>query len=192
MQPREVRRVEDRQLDYSTKARDTIYTALLQLMQKKPYEKITIKELTERAGVSRMAFYRNYLSKDHVLTAHLDHIFADYLKEVMASGDHQISAIQERFFPYFRQHSEFLQALVKADLDHLIYDKFAEYSKVLAKAVSSKVLKVAAIDYDISKYEVAFASAGLASMLIEWARGGMKESDEDMAAILYRLSGIHE
>ena len=42
MQLREVRSVEEKQLDYSTKARDTIYTALLQLMQKKPYEKITI------------------------------------------------------------------------------------------------------------------------------------------------------
>lgn len=184
--------MEERQQDYSTKARDTIYTALLQLMKKKPYEKITIKEITERAGVSRMAFYRNYVSKDHVLTAHLDHIFAEYLKEVMESGNHSISTIQERFFPYFRQHSEFLQAIVRANLDALIYDKMKDYSKVLSKAVTTKAVKVAAINYDITKYEVAFASAGLASMLLEWARGGMKESDEEMAAILYRLSGIHE
>ena len=182
----------ENQLDYSTKARDTIYTALMQLMKKKPYEKITIKEITERAGVSRMAFYRNYLSKDHVLTHHLDQIFADYLKEILGSGDHQISAIQERFFPYFRQHSDFLQTVVNADQEHLIYDKMKDYSTVLSKAVSTKALKIKAIDYDISKYEIAFASAGLASMLIEWARGGLEESDEEMAAILYRLSGIHE
>lgn len=184
--------MEEKTLDYSTKARDTIYTALLQLMQKKPYEKITIKEITERAGVSRMAFYRNYLSKDHVLTAHLDRIFKDYLREVIDSGEHQISTIQEQFFPYFRQHSEFLQAIVEADLDFLIYDKMKDYSGILSKAVTNKTLNVAAIDYDISKYEVAFASAGLASMLLEWARGGMEDSDEEMAAILYRLSGIHE
>ena len=46
---------------------DSIYEALIQLMQKKPYQEISITDITNRAGVSRMAYYRNYKDKDSIL-----------------------------------------------------------------------------------------------------------------------------
>ena len=46
---------------------DCIYEALVLLMQNKPYREITITDITKRAGVSRMAFYRNYGTKDEIL-----------------------------------------------------------------------------------------------------------------------------
>ena len=44
-----------------------IITALLQLMQKKAFDRISITELCRKAGVSRMSFYRNFESKEAVL-----------------------------------------------------------------------------------------------------------------------------
>ena len=44
-----------------------IMEALLQLMHSKDYNDISITDITSRAGVSRMAYYRNYRSKDHIL-----------------------------------------------------------------------------------------------------------------------------
>ena len=41
-----------------------IMEALLQLMHTKDYNDISITDITARAGVSRMAYYRNYRSKD--------------------------------------------------------------------------------------------------------------------------------
>jgi AcrR family transcriptional regulator len=54
---------------------DCIYTALLQLMQTKPYRDISITEITRRAGVSRMAYYRNYADKDDILLRRLEDRF---------------------------------------------------------------------------------------------------------------------
>ena len=54
---------------------DCIYTALLQLMQTKPYRDISITEITRRAGVSRMAYYRNYADKDEILLRRLEDRF---------------------------------------------------------------------------------------------------------------------
>ncbi len=50
---------------------DCIYEALLQLMEKKEYKDITITDITKKAGVSRMAYYRNYADKDEILLRHL-------------------------------------------------------------------------------------------------------------------------
>ena len=40
-------------------SRDCMVQALIQLLQTKSLSNITISELTERAGVSRMTYYRN-------------------------------------------------------------------------------------------------------------------------------------
>lgn len=40
-----------------------IMEALLQLMHTQEYDDISITDITKRAGVSRMSYYRNYNSK---------------------------------------------------------------------------------------------------------------------------------
>ena len=61
---------------------DSIYTALLQIMEKKPYEQISITDITRRAGVSRMAYYRNYESKDEILTKRLDKTIDSIIEKI--------------------------------------------------------------------------------------------------------------
>lgn len=51
---------------------DCIYKALLQLMETQPYEEISITDITKKAGVSRMAYYRNYDDKDGILLRKLE------------------------------------------------------------------------------------------------------------------------
>ena len=51
--------------------KECIVTALLRLMKVKSYSSISITDITNLAGVSRMAYYRNYKSKDDILINHL-------------------------------------------------------------------------------------------------------------------------
>lgn len=60
--------------------RECIETALLLLLEHKSFESITITELTQKAGVSRPAFYRNYDSKEAIL----QHIAIPILEEIVA------------------------------------------------------------------------------------------------------------
>ena len=48
-------------------------------MKKAPYEKITISQIAERAGVPRMTYYRNYKTKEDVLKN-----YSEYLTEELA------------------------------------------------------------------------------------------------------------
>jgi AcrR family transcriptional regulator len=49
------------------RTRSWIFEALMALMDEKPYDKITISGITEKAGVARQTFYRNYDGKDDVI-----------------------------------------------------------------------------------------------------------------------------
>lgn len=62
-------------------ARECIVTALIQLTEQKPFSAITVSELTQRAGVSRMTYYRNYTSKEDVFQKYMDEIVEEYRQE---------------------------------------------------------------------------------------------------------------
>ena len=46
-------------------------------MEKEDYEKITVIDITKRAGVSRMSYYRIYQSKDDIIETHLIEVFEE-------------------------------------------------------------------------------------------------------------------
>jgi AcrR family transcriptional regulator len=47
--------------------RSWIFESLMLLMDKKPYGKITVSDITQKAGIARQTFYRSYANKDAVL-----------------------------------------------------------------------------------------------------------------------------
>nr|OTP12893.1 hypothetical protein A5888_003474 [Enterococcus sp. 9E7_DIV0242] len=62
--------------------KESIFTALMILMEKKDFHKISITEVTSKAGVSRMAFYRNYEILEDVITDYLTTFFAKYEEKI--------------------------------------------------------------------------------------------------------------
>ena len=66
--------------------RDCLMDALLQLMQKQDYNSISITDLTSRAGVSRMSYYRHYKSKDDILIDYMYRIVREYAAEFSGSS----------------------------------------------------------------------------------------------------------
>ena len=55
-------------------AKECMVSALMQLLETKPLSAISVTELTEKAGVSRMTYYRNYQSKEEIFQDYLDDI----------------------------------------------------------------------------------------------------------------------
>ena len=53
------------------RTRSWIFEALMLLLDEKPYAKIGICDITKKAGIARQTFYRNYNSKDDIVSEHL-------------------------------------------------------------------------------------------------------------------------
>jgi AcrR family transcriptional regulator len=60
----------------------SITEELLQLMGNTAFNKITVTDITKKAGVGRVSFYRNFDSKEDVLRAHLDKITDDFMEKI--------------------------------------------------------------------------------------------------------------
>jgi AcrR family transcriptional regulator len=62
------------------RSRAALRSTLLSLVEEKPFEQITVREIAERAGVSSPTFYRQYPTKE----ALLDDIAAEEIHELLA------------------------------------------------------------------------------------------------------------
>ena len=99
--------------------REKIVNALLTLIKEKPLSTITITELTQLAGVSRMAFYRNFSTKEEVFSSHLKDILQKYQEEDRKQnlqGIYYDRAHMIHCFEYWYQYRDFFDGLIHCGL----------------------------------------------------------------------------
>lgn len=166
--------------------RESIFTATMQLMEKKNFNDLSVTEITTRAGVSRMAYYRNYKDKQDILLSHLDALFENYWAHIHTKpqDDFQSACL---YFNYFRENALFLQNLIKNGLSQLILERHDLYLSTIFKELYQNI----ALDIANEKYTISFFSGGLFKLLIDWAESDMKETNETMARIVFNLMNLN-
>lgn len=161
--------------------KESIFTALMILMDKKSFKDISITEVAKKAGVSRMAFYRNYNILEDVICIHLDELFLEYSKHALNNRDLDSYEITRLFFYYFRKHQAFITNLINSNLSNLIYERAVEFLYSYSKSITCNQK----CSPDVERYNISFISGGFYHVLIEWSKGGMKESDEVMSEMVF-------
>ena len=153
-------------------ATDSLGPALLTLMAEKDIRKVTADELAAKAGVGRATYFRNFSSKEGLLTSYLVRRWRAYekagrLKELPLA--HPVRA---------RRYFEFCLSM-RAENDLMIEQGCAGAILAAFETIVS--------DADFGGtggYETAFLAYGLYGMFVTWARCGWKESPEEMAALV--------
>lgn len=69
----------DKRKEANMRVKRNITEAMLELMQKKSFSDITITEIIRTARVARVSFYRNYRSKEDILTTLIEDVLDLYL-----------------------------------------------------------------------------------------------------------------
>ena len=147
--------------------RESITEALLSLMKKKQFADITITELTKKAGVGRVSFYRNYESKEDVLLQYMVSVSADYWKTHHTEDP---AVLWKILFELFELMKPTVKLMHKAGIDSLLYTYIKECTKSSEPMTTKK-------SYERAMY------TGLAFGLYDrWISGGMKETPEELSA----------
>src|SRR5262245_35421101 len=97
------------------RTRDLLGSALVQLIQEKAFDAITVQEVLERAGVSRSTFYAHFSDKDDLLLSDADEFFASMAGRLgrCAERSERLAPVHE-FFAHVAEASPFVSALVAA------------------------------------------------------------------------------
>lgn len=158
--------------------KECIVTALLRLMQDKPYDSISITDITALAGVSRMAYYRNYKSKDEILIKRLEDEESKLIKKVGDKKADSIKTIISYVASFFQENAEVIKATYEAGLAHLM-------SNMLSKRIYN-YFPVAGASAS-GRYAVHFYVGAIFSVFRLWFDEGMKESADEISDMIFNF-----
>lgn len=169
---KEVSRVgELRENPISVRSKRRISDALLELMQVTPFSKISIKDIVDRAGLTRQTFYHNFETKEDVLLYRLDEHFEGFLQYLSRKKINTWEDIICCFFRYWQEHADFMHLLVENDQVYLLSLKMPGYFQSVKELHFDKTDLTDAE----ARFWFAFVSGALVSTLTSWlaASGGL-------------------
>ena len=160
--------------------KECLYLSLMQLLKKKSIKAITVKELCEKAGLSRMAFYRNYSIVEDILEEHIEYdLCGGDLDEGYANSVGLEKLITDYYF-YLKENRAFVLLLVDSELTQMLYHAT---DRMLSKF--SYLIPGQAAD----SYLHAVLVSTILALVIEWTREDMVRPCGEMAALTLRLLG---
>ena len=157
--------------------RESICSALLEIITTKEFSDISISEIVRRAGVSRQSFYRNYTSKEDIVLE-IEHAFQDKLSEKM---NDPVYTENPRlwfldFFSTLRTNRTAATILCKAALFETILKKVPLWIESNMMPSTPEV-----------HYRIIGSMGAVNAIALGWLNDGMKESEEDLADICVKL-----
>ena len=154
---------------------------LMQLMNIKRYEDISVSDFCSFAGIPRKAFYRYFSGKDGALYALMDHTlmeYAQYRTPYLKDDPKDLIRELECFFGFWQMQKPLLDALKLNGLSGVLLDRVSNSIQQLG----INRMKPGENEFFYNQI-VWFAVSGIMTMVINWHSDGLRESTWAMAAV---------
>ena len=172
-------------MNKAIKTKNQISKALIELLNNKPLDLITIKELAKKAEISRTAFYNNFNNLDDVLKyiyqrAHKQIFKEKYFQlEYVYSDEHILDMIS-----FFDKNSKLLLVLIKWNLIELIAKYNTEIVLSYTQHYKNKFIREHAF------YFISYYHGSLFNICTYWITNGKQESIETLFKIIKEFEKI--
>lgn len=163
----------------AAQSKQWILSALLDLMKEKDFSMISITELAKRADLDRKTFYRNFHSKEDVISLKLYELCRQYIKKLQTLSSISAYELSKAYFEICASNKDFLSLLNQHNLLPLALLKFNEYLPTLNELFLSNPTY-----RNKSKYELAYQAGGFWNITIRWLNDGCIETADEMATIM--------
>lgn len=156
--------------------------ALMDLMQDQAFEKISVKSLTDKAGVSRQTFYKNFGTKEAIIHFMLFKRFQE-TRETFYKYAHDIPSFIKAFFRQCKSEKKLLTLLKDHKKLHLLSDVFTQS---LDQSLQINLLTDQVKSDDLI-YAYHFLIGAILQVLAHWLDEDMKKDLDDLVKISISL-----
>ena len=165
--------------------RSLIHEALLELLETKPLEKITVTDICAAADVNRSTFYAHYTDVSQLLLE-IENDVLDHLPRIPElpgpKSTAHLPAILESFFEYVCRNKRLFRILIV----HLDKDNFGNR---LVEAAILAYSDTSAEQLSLSdRYVYTYCVSGVIGMLKEWINDGFTLSPHDFARLVMQMA----
>ncbi len=175
----------------SRRARKFITQAFLDLLREKPYRKITIKEIVNRADLARPTFYSHYETKDDLLNSVIDAVMDQFFDSVgdwdsLSAGADSERKIGIKFFKLWQENAEILNLLETVNLDFVLIDRFKSQFKKYYDQQGMK--NMVGLEPPLANYIISFNAYSFVSILRQWIDDDMRYPPEVIGQLLFHFT----
>lgn len=157
--------------------------SLIGLMNTKPVNAITIKEICEQADLNRSTFYLHYTDQYQLLKEIQDELLTDtlsYLKDV--SNDCSTILYIRFFLEYVKSNAPIFRILLCQPENAGFQSVFIEKTMGHVKSNLPSICSM-----ETEKYVYGFVMHGCLQIIREWISSGFDLPENEMADIIYTL-----
>ena len=171
--------------------------AFLELLEKKDFSYITVKEICQKAGVNRSTFYLHYETLEDLLLESVEYMNEEFLSYMNRDSENFVARIKESplenlylitpeylmpYLGYIYEHRKlFLAATQNARTLRLdeSYDKMFQH-------VLSPILERYGVPEKDRPYILSFCIHGIMAVIADWLKQDCKDSTEHIASVIQR------
>ena len=169
----------------SNLTKKALLVAFGELLEKKPFNKITITDITSKCGLNRMTFYYHFDNIYELMIWGLETQMREVSKDYVNYDNWKTGYLRVFYFALDRKNyiKKIFQTIEQEHLEH--------YLNKIAEGMVLSVIEERTADKELSEDDKLFTaqtcSYVLVGILVSWVSRGMKESPELMIARTGRL-----
>jgi AcrR family transcriptional regulator len=172
------------------RTRKMLRDALVELIDEKGFESITVTDLAERAMINRATFYRHYRDKEDLFERCID----ETVEELARVAESVIYELRDRAtladalyyilladFKYLAENADFGRVMLGRDVPAAVSARIRDYLMKLGKhhaELFDLPIDQGRMPYDVS---LSFSAAGYIGAMSWWLENEMPYSPEEMA-----------
>lgn len=105
------------------RTRKLLQASLLELLEKKPFESISVTEIADNAGIARPTFYLHYASKEELMISFFDELMRGFYEEVEERSFPGDGSLIIRIFEVWANNHRLFLMLERANLVPALYER---------------------------------------------------------------------
>lgn len=169
----------------------------LELLEKKDFSYITVKEICEKAKVNRSTFYLHYETLEDLLSECVEHMNEQFLAHMRYDTENFMSQMKDcplarlylitpqylkPYLTYIRENKRvFFTAITKSQILQLDdnYNKMFQH-------VFTPILERYRVSSEDRRYIMSFYIQGIMAVITEWLKNDCKDTTEHIMAVIQR------
>lgn len=164
---------------------ESIKKSFDELICEKDYDKITVKELCDRARINKKTFYHYYETLDYLLAEMQTELSSAYIERIQNySLPEDLDKVNREFFLYSAEQGLAYEKITCSGTYHAIRDDMVENVNTVGWARSAKFQKLS--DYE-KRLLMGFINNAVLNAYRQWVEDGKKLPLEEVISLTNRL-----
>ena len=164
------------------RSKKLIADALVELLDEKTLDKITVTDIVKKADINRGTFYAHYDNVSDVVTgifASAYGIITTSINDFHDNTDFDMGIMLQELQSVMEQDFEFYKKIFSSDINMKIYE---EISNVLISYVYDHEEEISTVSHEDFVFNTSFYSGGIIKLYRDWFIGELPMSFDELTA----------